>query len=412
MSQDKIGELLMLAFEGPMPPEPTLHRVRDDPPAGFSLFCLDNVESVEQVYQLTEALQGANTAGLPLLIATDQEGGQLIALTGTTDFPGNMALGAADDIDLTKRVAIAIGSEMLAMGVNLNYAPVADLNTNSENPGLGVRSFGDQPGSVAKHVSAFVAGLREAGVLSTLKHFPGKGQAQLDSHFKLPVISHDRQRLDTVELIPFVAGLEAGAELVMTGHFAIPGITEREDIASTLSSAVLTGLLRDELGFGGAVITDAFDMGAIAQGDGQVIDAIAAVRAGVDLMLLKGAGQDRVEMGLALASHRGIISDARLATATDATRNLRRRVARSERPHLSAVGSTSHRELATEASERSITLVKDHAKLLPIRLNDSARIAAIMPNRSTSHQPTRRRWSNPCSRRRSANIILTSMNTS
>lgn len=374
-----VAETLLPAFEGTTPPGDVLERVRNNPPAGFTLFSSDNVRTVDQVSDLTTALQNANSSDLPLLIATDQEGGQLIALRGTTDFPGNMALGAADDVDLTERVALAMGTEMLAMGVNLNYAPAADLNTNPANPSLGIRAFGDDPSTVATHVAAYVRGLRSAGVLATLKHFPGKGGAQVDSHFGLPVIRHDRERLDAVELVPFTAGLEAGADLVMTGHFAIPGITERDDIASTLSGAVLTDLLRNELGFRGAVVTDAFDMGAIAQGAGQVIDAIAAIRAGVDLMLLKGEAQDRLEQGLALANHRGIIPDSRLGDAVENSRMLRRRVAQAVTPDLSVVGSPAHHELAATAAARSITLVRNDAGLLPLHLDSDARIAAIMP---------------------------------
>ncbi len=379
MNLPNVAETLILAFEGTEVPAAILARVAENPPAGFTMFSFDNVRTVAQVRELTASLEAANTSDLPLLIASDQEGGQLITLTGTTGFPGNMALGAAGEVGLTERVGQAMGREMLAIGVNLNYAPAADLNTNPNNPALGIRAFGDDPRLVADHVEAFVAGQHSAGVLTTLKHFPGKGDAQVDSHYGLPVINHDRGRLEEMELVPFRAGLAAGAQLVMTGHFAIPGITERDDIASTLSHAVLTDLLRDELGFTGAVITDAFDMGAIAQGSGQVIDAIAAIRAGVDLMLLKGATQDRVEQGLALANHRGLISDERLANAVHNSRELRRWVAKTSRPPLDVVGCQEHVDLANEAAARSITLVKDDAGLLPLTLKATDRIATIMP---------------------------------
>ena len=374
-----ITNLLVLAFEGLDAPTDVLDRVRTKPPAGFTLFTEDNIRDIEQTRELTDLLQAANGDDLPLLIAADQEGGQLIALVGTTPFPGNMALGAAGDPELTRRVGAAIGVEMLAVGANLNYAPCADLNTNPANPSLGIRAFGDEPAPAAAHVAAFVTGLRSAGVLATLKHFPGKGNAQVDSHFGLPVIAHDRARLDRMELVPFLAGLDAGADLVMTGHFAIPGLTERDDLPSTLSRAVLTGLLRDDLGFGGAVITDAFDMGAIAQGTGQVIDAITAIRAGVDLLLLKGEAQERVEQGLDLATRRGLIPQDRLDAAVTNSRALRTRVAGSIQPDLSAVGSAEHRALAAEVAQRAVTLVRDDAGLLPLRLESTDRIAAIMP---------------------------------
>ena len=374
-----ISNLLVLAFEGLAAPADVLNRVRSDPPAGFTLFTEDNVHNVEQVRELTDSLQAANGDDLPLLMAADQEGGQLIALVGTTPFPGNMALGAAGDPELTYRVGTAIGVEMLAAGVNLNYAPCADLNTNPANPSLGIRSFGDEPRPVAAHIAAFVTGLRSAGVLATVKHFPGKGNAQVDSHFGLPVIAHDRVRLDAMELVPFLAGLEAGADLVMTGHFAIPGLTERDDLPSTLSRAVLTDLLRNELGFDGAVITDAFDMGAIAQGTGQVIDAITAIRAGVDLLLLKGEAQERVEQGLGLASRRRLIHRDRLDAAVANSRALRTRVAGAIQPDVSVVGSAEHRALAAEVAQRAVTLVRNEDGLLPLRLESEDRIAAVMP---------------------------------
>jgi beta-N-acetylhexosaminidase len=379
MSLPNVAEILMLAFGGTSPPRDVLDRVEVNPPAGFTIFSYDNSESAEQMAACTAALHAANTSDLPLLIASDQEGGQLIALNGTTAFPGNMALGATGDPDLTERVGRATATEMLALGVNLNYAPIADLNTNPANPSLGIRSFGDDAGAVASHVAAYVRGTRSAGVLATLKHFPGKGGAQVDSHFGLPVIHHDRDQLEKRELVPFRSGMAAGADLVMTGHFAIPGITERDDIASTLSAAVLTGLLREELGFEGAVITDAFDMGAIAQGDGQVVDAIAAIRAGVDLMLMTAKTQDRVEQGLALALHRGIIPDQRFSNAVHRTRALRRWVSRFERPSFDTVASAEHRALAREAAERSITLIRNDDGILPLRLDGGARIAAVTP---------------------------------
>jgi beta-N-acetylhexosaminidase len=374
-----ISNLLVLAFEGSAAPADVLNRIRRDPPAGFTLFTEDNVHDVEQVRELTDSLQAANGDDLPLLVAADQEGGQLIALVGTTPFPGNMALGAAGDPELTKRVGTAIGVEMLAAGVNLNYAPCADLNTNPANPSLGIRSFGDEPRPVAAHIAAFVTGLRSAGVLATVKHFPGKGNAQVDSHFGLPVIAHDRARLDARELVPFRAGFDAGADLVMTGHFAIPGLTERDDLPATLSRAVLTDLLRNELGFDGAVITDAFDMGAIAQGTGQVIDAITAIRAGVDLLLLKGEAQERVEQGLGLAIRRGLIPRDRLDSAVANSRALRTRVASGIQPDVSVVESAEHQALAAEVAQRAVTLVRNDGGLLPLRLEPADRIAAIMP---------------------------------
>lgn len=376
------ADLLMMSFEGTTPSNEVLDRIRVDPPAGFTLFRSDNVESIDQVGELTAALHAANPRDLPLLIAIDQEGGQFLALgPGSTYFPGNMALGAIDDERLTREVARALGRELRALGISINYAPVADLNTNPRNPGLGTRSFGDRPGRAAAHVAAMVAGLQQEGVAATLKHFPGKGEAQVDSHFVLPVVERDRDGLHERELVPFRAGLDAGAALVMTGHFAIPGLTETDDLPSTLSTAVLTDLLRGELGFDGSVITDALDMGAISQGVGQIIDSIAAVRAGVDLLLLKDTpeGQARLEAGLALAVKRRVIPAGRFEDAVARNQRLRKRFGFPGATDTGRVGSAEHRALADEVARRSITLLRNDAGLLPLRPPADARIAAIMP---------------------------------
>jgi beta-N-acetylhexosaminidase len=374
--------LLMMSFEGLAPSDDFIKRVESNPPAGFTLFRVDNIESIDQTAELVASLHTANSSDLPFLVAVDQEGGQFLALgSGSTPFPGNMALGAVDDESLTLEVGRALGRELGALGIGINYAPIADLNTNPANPSLGIRSFGDRPERVGAHVAAMVSGLQQEGVAATLKHFPGKGDAQVDSHFGLPIIERTRADLDNRELIPFRAGLEAGAALVMTGHFAIPGLTESDDLPSTLSTAVLTGLLRTELGFDGSIITDALDMGAISQGVGQTIDAIAAIRAGVDLLLLKDTldAQGRLEAALDLASRRGVISRSRIDDALARNHHLRTLFGKPEVIDPTLVGSREHRLLADRVAARSITLVRNSEQLLPLRPATDQRIAAIMP---------------------------------
>ena len=219
-------------------------------------------------------------------MAADQEGGQFLALgEGPTPFAGNMALGAVDDEALTERVGRAIGTEARAMGVNVVYAPVLDLATNPLNPALGIRAFGDSPAAVARHGAAMVRGLQAAGVAATVKHAPGMGHISSDTHHGLAVVEAARDVLDAREFVPFQAAFAAGARLVMSGHAAVPAVTGRDDLPATLSRAVMTDLLRGELGFEGVTISDALDMAALAQGPAQVLDVLAAVRAGVDLLL-------------------------------------------------------------------------------------------------------------------------------
>jgi beta-N-acetylhexosaminidase len=371
---------LMLAFEGDVANEELLSLVRTRSPSGFTLF-EHNVADSEQVRSLTGALQEASRAALPLLIAADQEGGQLLALDeGTTQWAGNMALGAAGDVALTERVGRAMAREMRAVGINVNYAPVCDVATNADNPSLGIRSFGDDPVAVGRHAAAMVAGLQSEGVAATLKHFPGKGAAREDPHHELPRLDLDADRLERVEFAPFRAGISAGARMIMVGHYGVPAITGFGDRPTSLAPETVR-VLRRQLGHRGVVITDALDMGALAQGPLQAIDAAAAVRAGNDLLLCASdaKGQARIRSGARHALARGLIDVRALNGARRRTERLRRWVARFKQPDLDVVACKEHLDLAKELARRSITLVRDDAGLLPLRVASDDAIAAIMP---------------------------------
>lgn len=379
-----IGHKLMLAFEGQTPPARILDWIASRTVGGFSLFRQANYGNPAQVRALTAALQDAARASgqPPLLIATDQEGGQLAAMgEGTTQFAGNMALGATRDPDLALRVGRAIGLELAAMGINVNYAPVLDLNTNPRNPSLGIRAFGDQPKTAAALGAALIEGMQSVGVAATIKHFPGKGEAAVDSHFKMPVIAHGRERLDAVEFPPFKAGIDAGAKLLMTGHFAIPALTGTSAYPATVARRVMTDFARGEMGFEGVIITDALDMGAITQGAGQIIDVIAAVRAGVDLMLimLDADTQERLYGGLNLAYTRELIDDGHIRPSVARILALKEWAASHPQPDIDVVGCAHHRALEIELARRAVTLVRDEAGLFPLRLAADDRVAAVMP---------------------------------
>ena len=379
-----MSEKLLLAFEGVEVPDYIAEWLGREPLGGFTLFRGLNVENVAQVRALTAHLQRiAWDAGHPsLLIATDQECGQFMALGDEmTPFAGNWALGVIDDVDLTARVGRAVGRELAAVGVNLNYGPMADINTEANNPAAGIRTFGDRPELVARHTAAYVAGLQSAGVAATLKHFPGLGDLSVDTHHELPQVGHSRERLDEVELVPFRAGIDAGSKLVMSAHMAIPAITGRTDLPATLSKAVMHDLVRGELGFEGVIVTDAFDMKAISQGAGQMIEAIAAFRAQVDLLLLtKDRGtQERLAAGLKLALSRGLLSAQESAASLQRITHLKEWAASISQPDLSIINGEEHRALAREVAERSITLVKNEVGLLPLSLDSDAEVVAIMP---------------------------------
>ena len=368
----------MLAFEGSDIPVWLEETLVESPPAGVTLFRELNMVSPSQVAELTGALQEANTVELPLLIAVDQEGGQLQGLVGSTPFAGNMALGAADDLDLTRRVAAAMGRELAAVGVNLNYAPVADVATRPGNPSLGVRSFGEDPSAVAAHVAAAVDGYRSAGVLATLKHFPGKGEAVVDPHYELPRMDLDLERLERVELAPFSSGFTAGATLVMTGHYGVPALTGDDDLPVSMSQKAIDGFIRAAMGFTGLVITDALDMGALDQGAGQVVDLIASLRGGTDLLLCMPDGdlRERARLAVSLGVGRGLIPFETLETSYQRVSAVRRDLAS---PALDPAIVGSHGELAAELAARSVTLVRNDAGLIPLPTDTSQNVLVLEP---------------------------------
>ncbi len=383
MSQ--VGSQLFIAFEGTQAPPEVLHRIQAWEVAGVTLYRALNVRDPAQVRELTRALQSAaRTAGQScLLIAIDQEGGQLMGVgEGTTPLPGNMALGAAGSPSLARRAGEVLGRELAAMGINVNYAPVCDVNVNPHNPVIGTRSFGQDPRQVARLAAAMIEGIQSAGVAATAKHFPGHGDTATDSHYGTPTVPHDVYRLEAVELVPFVAAIEAGVQLIMTAHVAVPSVTGAEELPATLSSAVLEGLLRRRCGFEGVIITDAMDMGAIQQGCGLAVDALCASLAGADLLLLGPRSQDQVVVRDALlqAVRRGLLPSRRVAEAAERVRRLKAWVAqRPSAPPLDVVGCAEHMAVADEIAARAVTLVRDHARLLPLRLPADARVGVVMP---------------------------------
>jgi beta-N-acetylhexosaminidase len=380
-SDDAVLGRLMLAFEGTELPAWTADRLATAPAAGITLFGHVNVSGAAQVRALTDALQAAAPDGLPLLVAADQEGGQLMVLGDGTPFAGNMALGATGDSGLAERVARAIGTELRAVGITVNYAPVCDLASNPDNPGLGARSFGDDPTAAASLAAATVRGLQAAGVAATAKHFPGKGEVSVDTHHELGSVPHDRDRMAAVELVPFRAAFEAGARLVMSGHFAIPAMTGNPSLPATVSSGVMDHLLRDDLGFAGVAISDAIDMKALAQGPTQVVELIAAVRAGVDLLLCTPdrASQEQATEALRLAARRELFEPAALARSAGRIVALRTWAGQGVQPDLDVVGSAAHETLARELAERALTLVRNDAGIVPLQLAPDARVLAVMP---------------------------------
>ncbi|MGV8909267.1 MAG: glycoside hydrolase family 3 protein [Propionicimonas sp.] len=275
-----IRTTLMPGFEGPVLPE----WLAEELAAGLGSVCLfaTNVVDPEQLRRLTAAI---HTAGPAALVATDEEGGdvtRLHHLEGSLH-PGAAYLGSLDDVAVTYATAASIGAELLAAGIDLNLAPVADVNSNPLNPVIGVRSFGAEPELVARHVAAYTRGLQAAGVGAVAKHYPGHGDTSADSHRELPMITVDADLLAARELVPFAAAVAAGTLGVMTSHILVPAIDP--ELPATLSAPLL-GLLREDLGFTGAIISDALDMAGASGGRGIPEAAMLALAAGVDLLCI------------------------------------------------------------------------------------------------------------------------------
>ncbi len=249
-------------------------------PAGICLF----KRNIADRYQMAEfSAELREHCGQDLIIAVDQEGGGVVRALDVPYSPGNMLLGSADDIELTKQVAAATARGLKAMGINMNFAPVADVNNNALNPVIGDRSFGEEPKHVGKHVVAYIQGLQAEGVAATAKHFPGHGDTSVDSHHDLPILDFDLARLHSLELYPFKKAIAAGVSSIMSYHGFLAVLDDKNP--ATLSHKIMTGLLRDELGFDGLSITDALEMKAIAKTHSPAQAVVAALKAGVDMPL-------------------------------------------------------------------------------------------------------------------------------
>ncbi len=248
----------------------------------------ENIRTPEDVARLNNLYQQTiiDGGGLPLFISVDQEGGTIAHLReGFTTFPVSMLLTASGDTDLAYRVGQAMAEEMLAVGVNMNLAPVADLETNPNNPIIKRRSFGSDPAMVSPIVAAYIEGMQATNVLATAKHFPGHGDTSDDSHVGLPVVTLDRERLEAVELAPFRAAIEAGVSTIMVAHIWYPALEPQPDLPASMSYNIITGLLREEMGYDGLIVTDALDMDAIDTVYSYPNASLQAIKAGVDLVI-------------------------------------------------------------------------------------------------------------------------------
>jgi len=396
--EERVGQVLMVrAFGEYYPADAEARRelvlmVQELALGGVILFRSQAYEAAALLYDLQ--LAAASAGHLPLIVAADFEWGADFRIDGAVPFPTAMAVGATYDPDAAEWMGRASARDARALGVHWIFAPVADVNVNPRNPVINVRAFGEDPGHVGGMVAAFVRGAQQGGVLATAKHFPGHGDTAVDSHNALPVLDHDNRRLQAVELAPFRAAIDAGVASIMTAHIAVPALTGDGDLPATLSYAVLTDLLRNQLDFRGLVVTDAMEMGGISRRWWSGQAAVESLAAGADLVLLP-PNPRAVHAAIVRAVESGDLSPDRV---DDAVRGVLRAKARVglrggvvESP-LTALpdnfAPASDRIHAQEVSDRTVTLLRDRGELLPLDARDWNNVMVVGVSDSNEPAPT------------------------
>jgi beta-N-acetylhexosaminidase len=384
--EEKVGQVFMFGFAGKNP-EGATRLIEDLHPGGIIYFAR-NTGTIEEVSSLSRSLQecAAHTGSeIPLLIAADQEGGIVSRLKSDIPrMPGPMALAAAasnGDHSLVYRASRAMGLQLRAAGINMNFAPVLDVNNNPKNPVIGIRSFGEDPSLVANFGVMAIGGFISAGVIPVGKHFPGHGNTSVDSHLALPVLSRSIAELESCELVPFKAAIQANIPAIMSAHIVFQAIDPQNP--ATLSSAVISDLLRGTLGFKGLAVTDCLEMNAISRHVGTAAGALSAFKAGCDLLLISHTYevQRQAYSALMKAVKTGKITEDRLDAAVNRILRLKETFQLPndlsvEIAHDSRFGKLSH-----DLHVRSTTLVKDEHNSIPIRPADgeNLRICIAIP---------------------------------
>lgn len=401
--EQKVGQLLIIGFNGKSVPLEIKELIHKFHIGGIILFGRNIGTPAEVLALTTELQQEARKAGYiyPLLICVDQENGVVRRLgEEATVFPGAMALGATADSDNAYKTGIATGEELKALGINWNLAPVSDVNNNPDNPVIGVRSFGESPEKVSQFASAMMRGMQDAGIATTIKHFPGHGDTDTDSHLDLPVIKHNLERLEEIELKPFRACIDMGADTIMTAHVYFPAIEKIPGIPATISKKVITGLLRESLGFNGVVTTDCMEMNAILNGVGTEKGSVAALKAGVDLVMISHTIERQIGAlkEIIRAVENGELDENVIDQANVRINRLKEKYLSWEETFLKEsfnisefVGSKQHQRLAHELYQKSVTIVKNNG-ILPIHLNAKSSILVIHPDNGTTMQVEDKRY--------------------
>ena len=424
--EEKVGQMMIASFrvwkelpEGGSDRNDTVENAEEEIPAvnvtelndpirecladyhfGGTVLFAQNCADAEQTLRLVAELQSANQAGggLPLLVAVDQEGGSVARLGFGTTGPGSMALAATGDAENARAMAAIYGEELRLLGINSDYAPVMDVNSNPNNPVIGVRSFSDDAEVVSRFGGAFIEGLKGEGIVATLKHFPGHGDTDTDSHTGLPLIDRSYEELKALDLVPFQSAIDGGADMVMTAHIQFPQIEtetytststgEEIYLPATMSRAILTDILRGDMGFEGVIVTDALDMGAIHDNftDEDVIRL--TIDAGADMLMLPiitdtdlfRRNKDMVDTAVRLVRE-GEIDEARIDESVRRILTLKKKYGLLDQTDftvtadqvdaaLSGIGGAAHRQTAWDIAQKALTLVKNDDDAFPIAMKD------------------------------------------
>ena len=384
--REEVAQLVFIEFHGGSPNTRSrdylkfVRLIRDTNVGGLILTNAVTARGIQKAepYALAAFLNRMqHLARVPLLVSADFERGASMRVSGTTQFPQAMAFGAVGDPSLTRFEGEVTAREARALGVHWIFAPVADVNNNPDNPIINIRSFGENPQAVAAHVKAFIEGAHSDKrdlVLTTAKHFPGHGDTAVDTHLSLAQINADRARLDSLELVPFRAAIDVGVDAIMSGHIAVPALAPQQ-LPATLSSAILTNLLRNDLGFKGLVITDSLGMGAIVNTFGAGDAAVRALEAGADALLMP-ADADAAIRAVVAAVQSGRLTRQRIQTSVAKLLAAKEHLGldRKRTVDLESIGDVvddpAVNERAQEIADRAVTLLRNNGNMLPLKAPD------------------------------------------
>ena len=401
--RDKVAQMVFIPFRGAAPNTSSrefrkfVRLVREVKVGGLVLVNWSNGRVVQKAepYALASFLNRMQRmTRIPLVVSADFERGASMRVEDTTVFPHAMAFGATGNTEFSRYEGEITARESRALGVHWLFYPVADVNNNPDNPIINIRSYGENPQDVSAHVKAFIEGVRSDKrnlVLTTAKHFPGHGDTAVDTHLNLAVIGASRERLEAVELVPFRAAIEAGVDAVMTAHVAVPAVAPA-DIPATLSPAILTGLLREELGFKGLVVTDALEMASVAKTYPPGEAAVRAIEAGADALVMS-PDPDAAIKGVLAAVASGRISQRRIEDSVARLLAAKERLGLDKRRAVTLdsigdiVSSPESNERAQQIADRAVTLVRNRDGVTPLAEPDRSCFVVMPESRfSTSGQ--------------------------